>query len=404
MKKKLLLSTFVATSLFASDASEIETLKKEVAELKKVTQALIDETSDLKTGFNYTVVDTTKSYSGLSSAASKIYYSKSPLSIGGYGEMYLANQQGDSTDKRTLDVYRFVPYIGYKFSDNIILNTELEFEHGGAQDGEDGYVIIEFMYLDFLINSAINVRLGHFLTPLGLINEKHEPTLFTTVQRPNTEKNIIPSTWHDSGVMLYGNLTDTLEYKLGAISSLQTGVNGSKWIRDGRGGSFKQTDPNLGFVARVDYTGIDGLLIGASAYTAPALNGYESQMSIVDAHMDYKLDAFRAYGVYSEAYRSNADAIAGDAVEKATGGYLNVSYDLLSLFKAQTRLPFFVQYESLQEEAKRVDNTEGDTTKTLTIGLNYFAHEQVVLKCDHALQSKGSLDDSITSLSLGFIF
>jgi hypothetical protein len=25
-----------------------------------------------------------------------------------------------------------VPYIGYKFSDNIILNTELEFEHGGS--------------------------------------------------------------------------------------------------------------------------------------------------------------------------------------------------------------------------------------------------------------------------------
>jgi hypothetical protein len=120
--------------------------------------------------------------------------------------------------------------------------------------------------------------------------------------------------------------------------------------------------------------------------------------------MDYKLDAFRAYGVYTEAYRSKATAIASDAVEKAKGGYLNVSYDLLSFVNAQTRLPLFAQYESVQEEAKRANGTSGDATKTLTIGLNYFAHEQVVLKCDHALQSKGQIDDSITSLSLGFIF
>ncbi|DAB30781.1 MAG TPA: porin, partial [Sulfurimonas sp. UBA12504] len=118
---KTALSIFTAllltTSAFANEATELEALKQEVKELREMTNTLVDETSDLKTGFSYTTVDTKKSHSGLGSAASKVYYSKSPLSIGGYGEMYYAQTtEGDAK----VDVYRFVPYIGYKFSDNII--------------------------------------------------------------------------------------------------------------------------------------------------------------------------------------------------------------------------------------------------------------------------------------------
>ena len=111
----LLASSALSSSLYADETTEVEKLKQEIqelrqmvqtlmnqkttapdyaalqksikedkeqiAELKETTQALIDETSDLKSGFNYTTVDTTKSHSGLASAASKVYYSKSPLSI-----------------------------------------------------------------------------------------------------------------------------------------------------------------------------------------------------------------------------------------------------------------------------------------------------------------------------------
>ena len=34
----------------------------------------------------------------------------------------------------TADMYRFITYIGYKFSDKIVMNTELEFEHGTTSD------------------------------------------------------------------------------------------------------------------------------------------------------------------------------------------------------------------------------------------------------------------------------
>lgn len=395
----------LSTTSHADTASDIAELKKEIAELKEKTQILTDETSNLQTGFNYTTVDTTASHSGLGSAASKVYYSKSPLSIGGYGEMYYAHTSNEGAPNSSkVDVYRFVPYFGYKFSDNIILNVELEFEHGGvANDGgtaEGGEVIVEFMYLDFLINKNANLRVGNMLMPMGLINERHEPTLFNTVQRPNTSKNLIPSTWHESGVMVYGDITDGLSYKLAGVTGLDPSKTGDKWLRDGRGGSFENSNPALGVVARVDYTGVNGLLVGASTYM-------DSDITIWDTHVDYNLDALRVYGVYTQSTRSDKAALAAGAAEAtdAKGGFLNVGYDLLSFTSSKNKMPLFVQFENVAARDKLINGGSIASIDTTTVGINYFPHEQVVLKADYAMQKQdGTADKNIASLSIGFIF
>ncbi|MEN4053193.1 MULTISPECIES: porin [Sulfurimonas] len=399
-----------SSASFADEKEDIVKLKKEIASLKEITQTLIDETSDLKTGFNYTVVDTEKSHSGLGAAASKVYYSKSPLSIGGYGEMYYANKKlaNQSGSTSTVDVYRFVPYIGYKFSDNIILNTEIEFEHGGIENNGGtsvgGEVILEFMYLDFLINQNANIRVGNFLVPMGLINERHEPTLFTTVQRPESAKYLIPSTWNESGVMAYGDIVESLTYKAALITGLDTAANGEKWIRGGRGGSFKNTDPKIGGTFRVDYTGINGLLLGASLYT-------DNTLTMWDTHIDYTNSGFRLYGVYTETSRSKTDAFTTPSIAKeAKGGYLNASFDILSLTKSSYTLPLFVQYESLNPQSKTVGTAPEnfDTVNITTVGLNFYPHEQVVFKMDYAMAdndyANSGIDSDTFSLSMGFIF
>lgn len=392
-------SLSLSISAFADDKADIVALQEELKELKEMTQILIDETSDLKSGFNYTIVDTSKSFSGLGAAASKVYYSSSPLSIGGYGEMFYAHTtKADGSKSSIVDVYRFVPYIGYKFSDNIILNTEIEFEHGGvANDGGTavgGEVIVEFMYLDFLINKNLNLRAGNMLMPMGLINERHEPTLFTTVQRPSTSKYLIPSTWHESGVMAFGDIVDGVEYKLAALTALDPSDSGSKWLRDGRNGAFKNTNPKLSITARVDYTGYNGLMAGVSIYR-------DSELLMADIHVDYKMSGFRAYGVYTQTTRSNATDLQ---VQKANGGFLNTSFDVLSLTSFSETLPLFVQYESINPQAQVLNATDGESTNTVTFGLNYFPHPQVVLKADYALATTQSNTDKVASVSMGFVF
>jgi hypothetical protein len=399
-------ASLAASTLNAASDSEIEALKAQIAELEKKTDLLLEETADIKSGsFSYTEVDTAKTLSGMGDAASKVYYSKSPLSIGGYGEMYYANpDNGDAI----ADVYRFVPYFGYKFSDTIILNTELEFEHGDE-------MTVEFMYLDFLIDNAFNVRLGHLLVPMGLVNIRHEPTLFNTVQRPDVEKQLLPSTWHETGVLAYGKIGDTgLNYTAGFVNALNLNNDGTDtgWIRSGRMGGHKATMNRVAGVARLDYTGVNGLLVGASAYYGDAAQGDPSGSTafIYDVHATYENSGFKFRGLYTATSVDDAQTWnEAAAATEASGYYVNTEYDILAAVGgSETRLPLFVQYENYNTTESIVTGTApNNETAVTTVGVNYFPHDQVVLKLDYAMKDyddTAQTDVDTVSFGLGFVF
>ena len=414
-------AALLSNMAFADDTTDIAELKKQVAELQSNQEALVDETSNAQVGF--TTVDTDFSHNGMGAAASKIYISKSPLSIGGYGEMFFA---APDNGENFADVYRFVPYIGYKFTDNIILNTEIEFEHGGANGGS-GEAIIEFMYLDFLMYQAFNVQIGHVLTPMGLINLRHEPTLFNTIQRPNTERYLLPSTWHTNGAIAYGSFGDTgLSYNAGIIQALDLNngdAGDKKQIRSGRAGSSKEsTYNNAAFVGRLDYRGINGLLLGGSVYYGSMTQGTPSGVDGVmyDLHATYEIAGFKAKGVYTATKVNDADKIAldnanGASITDANGYYVNAEYDLLASVGTTYRLPIFAQYDYINPTATVVDATNTEISApdldaesaTTTVGINFFPHEQVVLKLDYAMTDveNNTIEDYNTlSVGLGFIF
>ena len=412
MKKLLLSMTASALLTGGLYADDISDLKAQIAELQEKTDALIDETSDLKTGFNYTTVDANASVNGMGPAASKVYYSKSPLSIGGYGEMFWASpsKEGPSGDAYT-DVYRFVPYIGYKFSDNIILNTELEFEHGGEE------VVIEFMYLDFLFSSAFNLQVGHLLVPMGLVNMRHEPTLYNTIQRPDVERYLVPSTWHETGILAYGEIGDTgLNYTAGIINALELNNDNNmpgnvtkSWIRSGRVGS-EENGPmqRVAFVGRLDYTGIAGLLAGGSMYYGAGTQGRPSGVDafMYELHTVYEKAGFKFKGLYTQTSVSNAEYIFAESASGAEGYYVNAEYNVLSTAPTAYRLPIFVQYENYDPVSSGgygVDLKQANTT----VGLNFFPMDQVVLKADYVMvdyKNSAFEDYNTVSLGLGFIF
>ena len=413
---------------FGDDAEAIAELKREMAALQANQEALIDETSNTQVGF--TSVESDFSHNGMGAAASKVYMSKSPLSIGGYGEMYFASpDNGDNF----ADVYRFVPYFGYKFNDNIILNTELEFEHGGANGNGEGYVVVEFMYLDFLIDEAFNIQVGNFLTPVGLINLRHEPVLFNTVQRPNTEKYLIPSTWNTNGVMTYGNIAETgLSYNAGLVQALDLDNSDAakkKQIRSARAGTIgKSTYNRVGVVGRLDYRGISGLLVGGSLYYGDAAQGSvaDAAMFMYDFHAVYEISGFKAKAVYTATKVYNADKIAaanatdintpdGASISDANGYFINLEYDILASLSTTYKLPIFAQYDYIDPTATVVDQNNDEITAldpsaksaTTTFGINFFPHEQVVLKLDYAMTNYDDAtaeDYNTISASFGFIF
>jgi len=410
MKK---LTTALSLTAVLALGAQSATLEERVKVLEEQNTVLSEEVLAVQSA-GFTRVDTTQSYFGMGAAASKVYYSENPLSIGGYGEMFYANP--DNGDDFT-DVYRFITYFGYKFNDWVVLNAEIEFEHG-ATASKGGAVVVEFIYLDFLLSKEFSLRLGNQLVPVGLTNLRHEPTLFNTVQRPEIERQLIPSTWHETGLLAYGRFDDIgIEYTAGIINALnvdntkaQDGKSG--WIRSGRIGTEKNGAYQPAFVGRIDYTGINGLLVGASMYYGDGSNGADPKTSgltttLFDVHARYENGPFAAYGLYTQTNLDGAENFGTpDAVEKASGYYVNASYDIDSILGLGYKMPIFVQYENWNPVESTLSGANEDKydTKTVTIGMNFFPTNQTVLKLDYEMDEVGGEDKNTISFGVGFIF
>jgi hypothetical protein len=212
--------------------------------------------------------------------------------------------------------------------------------------------------------------------------------------------------------------------------AVEADTYGTNWINNGRRGGYERNaqTSNLAAVARLDYTGMNGLLVGASFYTGeagPSTNNKEvGRLTLADLHAQYQKEGFKIKGLYTQAHLSHADLYlglhtVGDATldfpfhpESARGGYVNLEYNVLPYFtQANGRLPIFFQYENYNLATSMVNGSAFGNTESFTYGLNYFPHEQVVLKGEYKVRHNKNDADSanysnegIYSLGLGFIF
>ena len=125
-----------------------------------------------------------------------------------------------STSRDEADFLRAVLYAGYKYNDWILFNSEIEFEHATTKTSNGtarGEVSVELAYLDFAISQPLGARAGMLLMPVGLTNEWHEPTTFHGVRRPSVEQSVIPTTWRENGVGVFGD-----QRRLAAVFEEQT--------------------------------------------------------------------------------------------------------------------------------------------------------------------------------------
>ena len=200
---------------------------------------------------------------GLGPGGSKVYGAEeNKVSIGGYGETLFQFRPGE-TD--VFDALRTVVYVGYKFTEQWILNTEIEFEHGttsttSGTTSSGGSASAEFAYIDYLYTPNHAARIGLVLVPVGLVNEQHEPVNFLAARRSRTENNIIPTTWRELGIGVAGDTGDWAyrAYVLNGLNGVDFDDGG---LRGGRQSGNRAAAEDLAFVARVDYVGQELSLI-----------------------------------------------------------------------------------------------------------------------------------------------
>ena len=400
-----------------------------VKNLERKTDILSQEVEKLRTNLAIPEEKQLKSAYGLGPAASKVYQVGKGLSIGGYGEAFYQDVVSDNNNdaKSTADLERMVLYVGYKFTDKILFNSEVEFEHGSTE--RNGAVSVEFAALDFFINPMANVRAGMVLMPMGFLNQIHEPPFYFGNHRPEVEQKIIPSTWNEVGVGLFGAITPNLTYTTYVVNGMNAKGFDSNGIRDGRQGGSQALAQNLGYVARMDYVpdALPGVTVGGSAYVGNSGQDqdYDGQKPSVltqlyESHVQWKYRGLEFRTLGSWGFVGNAD-ILSDANIKAANGkgvvgsqnygwYSEVGYDVLPLMFKDTPqyLAPFVRYEKLNTIAKAPTGFTGDPTKdqqVFQVGLQYKPIPQVVIKADYRnfVAKQGPLPDDF-NLGFGFIF
>jgi hypothetical protein len=270
----------------------------------------------------------------------------------------------------------------------------------------------------------VNIRAGLVLSPMGFINQIHEPPFYFGNNRPEVERTIIPTTWRELGVGLFGQLTPELSYTTYVMSGLDAKSFNSKGIRDSRQSGAKVKAETYGFVGRLDYTptAVPGLSIGGSAYLGEAgqnqtFAGQKADVftQLYEGHAQFKYRGLELRALGAFGHIGDADLLSKDKKETVGsqnfGWYAEAGYDILPLLFKDTSqyLAPFVRYERFDTLAKVADGFKDDLSKDkeiYQIGVNYKPIPNVVIKADYrniSNKAKTAEPDEF-NLGVGFIF
>lgn len=398
------------------------------------------------------------------------------LSIGGYGEAaYTRNFYSDNvyryTDPKSykndpshgrFDIPHAVIYISYDFGKGWTMSSEIEFEHtgsGGAIEKEyseggeweqevekGGEVELEQFWIQKSFGSFLNVRAGHIVVPVGLTNAHHEPLNYFTVYRPEGETTILPCTWHDTGISIWGRLGD-FRYEVQMLAGLDAFMfDRENWIQGGAGSPFEFKVANkYGFAARIDNYTLPGLRVGLSGYYGQAMhNSYPHEFEGEDANGNKKtydgtkgrvaigaIDfTFNRYnwivrGNADYGYLSNASTISkikrnltsNNAPYKKTPVGKNAvavgieaGYDVFSqigkLREDNQKLYLFGRYEYYNSYIPAKDQAKYEYTgkNRMAFGVNYYPIPQIAVKAEYSKRFFKSQYNNEPSVSLGVAY
>lgn len=387
----------------------------------------------------------------------------SKFSVGGYGELVYQNyqysdnfnrytypEQYEDVDSRAVvDIPHLVFTMGYDFGKGWSMFTEVEFEHGGTggaveieaeEFGEfeqeiekGGEIVLEQFYLEKTFNTALNLRIGHFVVPVGATNNRHLPTQYFTVLRPESETTILPTTWHQTGVSLWGRYKK-LRYEVQLVNGLRVeGFGSANWIKEGTASPYEfSLATNLAGALRLDYYNVvPGLRLGMSGYygksaanslKASRYDGLDGAVSVGSVDGEYLVDnlivrANFVYGNISDTKEISSinKGLPGESpsphsnVAKNAMCYsASIGYDVLSLIgNGEQRLLPFVRYDYYDSMANTEDGILDDARyerNVYTAGINYFPIPKLVIKAEYGMRTFTSDYNTENTFSLGIMF
>ncbi len=176
---------------------------------------------------------------------------------------------------------------------------------------------------------------------------------------------------------------------------------------------------------RADFTGMPGLIVGASVFTGDAGQGQftptdqkiSALTTVFDAHADFRWRGLWLRGLYAHTTVDQAELVnqlnnfQGDESVGSTqeGWYVQGGFDVLSICStSRMNLIPFVRYEEYDTQAKvpigYARNPENDVHE-LTVGAAFQPIPQLILKADwQQRHNAANTGVNVWNASLGYVF
>lgn len=387
------------------------------------------------------------------------------LTIGGYGEAVYSrhfysdnvfrysysDRYKDATGYGRVDLPHAVVMLGYDFGHGWSMGTEIEFEHGGVEAAVEketeetgefeqevergGEVALEQFWVQKSFNKYLNIRAGHIVVPVGMTNNSHLPTQFFTVYRPEGENTIMPCTWHETGVSVWGKW-GTFRYEAQLLPALNSNLfNDAGWIHNGSASPYEFRPANsLAGAARVDWQGIKGLRLSVSGYIGNTFNNdittteyketskyYGAKGTVIICAFDFayrnKYVAVRGnfdYGHLGDANlissrNKNQTTMTGNPYPHSTVGEaaydraIEAGFNALAFARTKQKLWLFGRYDHYDSFVPSQDNVDVPWAekRVFSAGINYYPLPEIAVKAEYSLRQLTSQYNNESYFALG---
>lgn len=371
--------------------------------------------------------------------------------FGGYGEILYRNMDfgpdrfnypdGAQADNRSIvDLPRIVFSFEYKFRKDIEFATEIEFEHGGTGSALEleyeemgeyememekaGEVVLEQIHFTKTFSPAFKVRIGHMVVPVGLTNSRHLPIEYFGTVRPEGETQIIPLTWHETGLAFLGKIKKW-SYEFQLINGLDAnGFSSANWIKKGKQSIFENTKAtHPAVVGRIENKNVRNLTLGASFYYGGSvantakpekMEHLKGEVGIGTFDFEFDNRKFIARGniIYGNLGESAEISRINQSISKniqyprtpvAKNGLtysIETGYNFLPRYSKEKLFAFarYEYYNTMEETSGNIFADARFKRDVVTVGMNYHLLPSLALKLDYSRRmiDKGNYNNENT--------
>lgn len=289
----------------------------------------------------------------------------------------------DETEKGSSNVFNQTEltfWFGAQIIKNLSFDSELEME-----DGFEKFEIEKFELDWNVFNERCVLRIGKFYYPFGIERLVESAPYNKLIDRPNPSIKIIPGTYSDVGLELYGTVPffykTKFKYELAVTNGLSSPEKKGEqeWLDD--------NNDNKTLGGRLGLELLPGLEIGGSYSTGKYDDDEKYRMDFAGADASFRKGGFEIRGEY---IRSNVErsTFAGGSFDRE-GYYIQTSYKYAPEINYVKYVEFVGRFDSVNPDDLITDESDADR---VAFGINYSPVNHTMLKLEYEMENEAKED------------